>query len=73
MKILKSKEIKKLSALVRAKKRHMFRGRFGKRSVRKVSREKWQKWRKLRGIDIVFKKEYGLVPNTDKQVEKDYF
>jgi len=70
VKITKSKEIKKLSALVRAKKRHMFRGRFGKRSVRKVSREKWQKWRKPRGIDIVFKKEDGLVPGTGYMTPK---
>jgi len=70
VKITKSKEVNKLSALVRAKKRHMFRGRFGKRSVRKVSREKWQKWRKPRGIDIVFKKEDGLVPGTGYMTPK---
>ncbi len=70
VKITKSKEVKKLSALVRAKKRHMFRGRFGKRSVRKVSKEKWQKWRKPRGIDIVFKKEDGLVPGTGYMTPK---
>ena len=62
MKISKSKEIKLLSRLVRAKKKRMFRGRFGKRSIRKVSKKKWQKWRKPRGIDIYFKREDGLVP-----------
>ncbi len=70
VKITKSKEVKKLSALVRAKKRHMFRGRFGKRSIRKVSKEKWQKWRKPRGIDIVFKKEDGLIPGTGYRTPK---
>jgi len=64
VKISKSKAVKKLSALVQAKKRRMFRGRFGSRSVRKVSKEKWQKWRKPRGIDIYFKKEDGLVPGS---------
>jgi len=63
--IKKSDEVKKLSKLVREKKRRMFRGRFGKRgSVRKISTEKWQKWRKPRGLDIYFKKEDGLVPGS---------
>ena len=70
VKITKSKEIKKLSTLVRAKKRHMFRGRFGKRGVRKVSNEKWQKWRKPRGIDIYYNKEDGLVPGTGYMTPK---
>ena len=42
----------------------MFRGRFGSRSIRKVSNKKWQKWRLPRGLDIYFKKEDGLVPGT---------
>ena len=63
-KISKSKETKKLSKLVLSKKRRMFRGRFGKRSIRKISNKKWQKWRKPKGIDIYFKKEDGLVPGT---------
>jgi len=69
-KFTKSKQAKKLAVLVKAKKRRMFRGRFGSRSIRKVSNKKWQKWRKPRGIDIYFKKEDGLVPGTGYRTGK---
>ncbi len=69
-KISKPKNVKKLSKLVLGKKRHMFRGRFGKRSVRNVADKKWQKWRRPRGIDIYFKKEDGLVPGTGYRTAK---
>lgn len=70
-KIAKSKQVKRLSRLVRAKKRFMFRGRFGQRASRKVSNKKWQKWRKPRGIDIYFNREDGLVPGTGYQVARE--
>jgi large subunit ribosomal protein L32e len=70
-KISKPKKVKRLSRLVLAKKRRMFRGRFGKRSVRNVSDKKWQKWRKPRGIDIYFRKEDGLVPGIGYRVSRE--
>ena len=61
----KTKEIKAISKKVKAKKRYLFRGRFGSRnSVRNISDKKWQRWRKPRGIDIHFKIEDGLYPKT---------
>ena len=39
-----------------------FRGRFGKKSVRKITNKKWKKWRKVRGLDADLKKEYGAIP-----------
>gem|GEM_PF-691579 len=71
VKISKSKEVKRLSRLVRAKKRPMFRGRFGQRSVRSVKDAKWKRWRKPRGIDIYFRREDGLVPGTGYQRPKE--
>jgi large subunit ribosomal protein L32e len=52
---------KKLRNRIQQKKRALFRGRFGGRSVRRVSNEKWQKWRKTRGVDIHREDSDGLV------------
>ncbi|MDO8624679.1 MAG: eL32 family ribosomal protein [Candidatus Diapherotrites archaeon] len=52
---------KKLRNRILQKKRAMFRGRFGARSVRRVSLEKWQKWRKTRGVDILREDADGLI------------
>lgn len=41
-----------------------FRGHFGKRPLRKKSKEKWDKWRMPRGIDFNFKKKSGAKPKT---------
>jgi large subunit ribosomal protein L32e len=71
VKISKSKEVKRLSRLVMAKKRPMFRGRFGQRSIRNIRDAKWSRWRKPRGIDIYFNKEDGLVPGTGYQRPKE--
>jgi len=70
-KIAKSKQVKRLSRLVRAKRRYLFRGRFGRRSVLKVSKKKWQRWRQPRGIDIYFYREDGLVPGTGYKVARE--
>lgn len=71
VKISKSREVKRLSRLVLAKKRPMFRGRFGQRAVRSVKDAKWKRWRKPRGIDIYFRREDGLVPGTGYQRPKE--
>ncbi len=68
--VSKSKEAKRLAMLVKKKKRYLFRGRFGKRSVRNVSKRKWQRWRMPRGIDIYFKREDGRIPGTGYRTPK---
>jgi large subunit ribosomal protein L32e len=60
----KSPEAKRVAVRIKKKKRHLFRGRFGKRSVRRKSKKKWQRWRKPRGIDIYRNKEDGLYPKS---------
>jgi len=60
----KSKEVKALAAKIAKKKKLMFRGRFGNRSIRRIGNKKWQRWKKPRGIDIYFKQEDGLYPKT---------
>lgn len=57
-------EIKKIAEKIKKKHRIMFRGRFGKRGIRKVSNEKWQRWRAIRGIDMYTQKEDGAYPKT---------
>jgi len=41
-----------------------FRGRFGKKWLRRPSKKKWDKWRYPRGIDIKRKKEDGALPKS---------
>ncbi len=49
----KSARVQKAQALLKGKKhKPNFRGRWGKKSIRNISKPKWQKWRKPRGIDI---------------------
>ncbi|MCD6434755.1 MAG: 50S ribosomal protein L32e [Candidatus Diapherotrites archaeon] len=56
-------EAKKLKKLIKKlkKKKPVFRGRFGKKQIRRKSKEKWDKWRRPRGLDIRFYKEDGAV------------
>jgi len=70
VKVSKSSKVKALSARVRAKRRRLFRGRFGKKSIRKISNKKWQKWRRPKGIDIYFNIEDGLVPDTGYRTDR---
>ncbi|MCR4368416.1 MAG: hypothetical protein NUV67_00750 [archaeon] len=52
-----------LRAKVLGKNAHpVFRGRFGKRSVRKKSKAKWDKWRVPRGIDVKHVASDGFNP-----------
>ncbi|MAG21988.1 MAG: hypothetical protein CL943_01605 [Candidatus Diapherotrites archaeon] len=67
----KSKEVKAIAEKIKGKKKVMFRGRFGNRSIRRISNKKWQRWRKPRGIDIYFKQEDGLYPKTGYKTAKD--
>lgn len=63
-KIEKPESIRKLQKMIRKKSHPVFRGRFGKRKFRKVKSKKWDKWRMPRGIDIVKRKEDGMIPKT---------
>ncbi|MBU0636309.1 hypothetical protein KKE06_04760 [Candidatus Micrarchaeota archaeon] len=61
------KEVKarrKVQRKIAGKKRPTFKGRFGKRSIRKKGNKKWQRWRRPRGIDIRRTKEYGRIPRS---------
>ncbi|MBI4052578.1 MAG: hypothetical protein HY394_00900 [Candidatus Diapherotrites archaeon] len=60
----RSKETKKLQEKIRQKRRLLFKGRFGNRSIRRVANKKWQKWRKPRGIDNIRDIENGPIPKT---------
>jgi len=60
----RSKETKKLQEKIRQKRRLLFKGRFGNRSIRRVANKKWQKWRKPRGIDNIRDMENGPIPKT---------
>ncbi len=57
-----SKKLDKVKAQLRKQKLPVFRGRFGKKWLRRKSMEKWQKWRYPRGIDVSLKKEDGFMP-----------
>jgi large subunit ribosomal protein L32e len=66
----KPKELVKLIEKIKQKRKPVFRGRFGKKMIRRKSKEKWSKWRKPRGIDIKRKKEDGAIPSTGYRTEK---
>ncbi len=64
--------LEKRDAVRKKKSKPVFRGRFGKKSIRKVSGKKWSRWRKPRGIDICRYKEDGRIPTpgfgTDRNI-----
>ncbi len=67
----KTREVLEKIKLIRKKRRlPVFRGRFGKKSVRKVNKKKWKKWRKARGIDIKHNKEDGAIVKTGYRAAK---
>lgn len=47
--------------IIAGKQRHLFKGRFGKRHIRRKANKKWQRWRRNRGIDLHRRKEDGLI------------
>jgi large subunit ribosomal protein L32e len=59
----KSPEAKAIQkTLVDKKRLPIFRGRFGKKNIRRVSNKKWQKWRKPRSIDLDRGLQHGFTP-----------
>ncbi|PIU21108.1 MAG: hypothetical protein COT15_04115 [Candidatus Diapherotrites archaeon CG08_land_8_20_14_0_20_34_12] len=65
-----SKEILKVQKKIKAKKHVLFRGRFGKRRIRRISNKKWQRWRVPRGIDIEMKQHDGYRPKIGYRFAK---
>jgi large subunit ribosomal protein L32e len=66
-----AKEKRKLQEKIKKKRKPTFRGHFGKRSVRRKSKEKWDKWRVPRGADFHLKKEDGKAPSTGYRTSKE--
>lgn len=65
------KEILKKQKKIRGKKHVLFRGRFGKRRIRRISNKKWQRWRVPRGIDIEMKQHDGYRPKIGYRFAKE--
>lgn len=66
------KKLRKLQKKLKEKARPLFRGRFGNKSIRKISKKKWKKWRVPRGIDVArCKKEDGRIPQAGYRVKKE--
>ncbi|MCX8190362.1 MAG: 50S ribosomal protein L32e [Candidatus Diapherotrites archaeon] len=64
------KNISKTKKIIKNKKKPTFRGHFGKRSVRRKSKEKWNKWRYPRGADFNFEKADGKKPKSGYRTPK---
>ncbi len=58
----KSKEAKEIQKTLDKKRLPTFRGRFGKKNIRRKSKKKWQKWRKPRSIDLDRGLQHGFRP-----------
>ena len=66
-----AKEKRRLQEKIKKKRKPTFRGHFGKRSVRRKSKAKWDKWRVPRGADFHLKKEDGKAPGTGYRTSKE--
>lgn len=68
----KSEEAKENQKILEEKKGHpTFRGRFGKKNIRKKSIKKWQKWRKPRSIDLDRGLQHGFRPKIGYRNKKE--
>jgi len=65
------KQETKVQNRIKKKRKPTFRGHFGKRSVRRKSKKKWDKWRVPRGADFQLKKENGKAPNVGYGTKKE--
>ncbi len=67
----KSDEAYNLQKVLQTKKKvPTFRGRFGKKNIRRKSIEKWDKWRKPHGIDLDKGLNHGREPRIGFRREK---
>ncbi len=63
--VKKSTEALEAQKMLKSKKKHpTFRGRFGKRNIRRKSKAKWNKWRKSHGIDLDRGLQHGYRPKV---------
>lgn len=69
----KSAEAKKVQEKLSELKKKLptFRGRFGKKNIRKKSKAKWQKWRKPRSIDLDRGLQHGYRPKIGYRTERE--
>jgi len=67
----RDKKTLRLQRLLKRKHLPIFRGRFGVKSIRKKSIEKWQKWRKSRGEDTQRNQEDGAIPNSGYRTNRE--
>ncbi len=68
----KSSEAKENQKIIEDKKKHpTFRGRFGKKNIRRKSNKKWQKWRKPRSIDLDRGLQHGFRPKIGYRSKKE--
>jgi large subunit ribosomal protein L32e len=67
---VRNRKAEKIREKIKAKKKPVFRGRFGKKQTRRKSNEKWDKWRRPRGIDITRKSEDGAVVDIGYRTER---
>lgn len=68
----KSKEAFELMKKLKLKKKHpVFRGRFGKKNIRRKSIAKWDKWRLPQGIDLDKGREHGRQPRIGYRSQKE--
>ncbi len=71
-KIKKSKEALETQKRLKEKKGHpTFRGRFGKKNIRRKSIDKWNKWRKSHGIDLNKGMQHGFRPKIGYRGKKE--
>jgi len=68
----KSKEAVDVQKTLKDKKKlPTFRGRFGKKNIRRKSNKKWQKWRKPRSIDLDRGLQHGFTPKIGYRNKKE--
>jgi len=68
----KSKEAVDIQKTLKGKKKlPTFRGRFGKKNIRRKSNKKWQKWRKPRSIDLDRGLQHGYTPKIGYRNKKE--
>lgn len=69
----KSSEAKKVQETLKEVKKKLptFRGRFGKKNIRRKSKAKWDKWRKPRGIDLDRGLEHGYTPKIGYKTKSE--
>ncbi len=69
-KIMKDQKTKEIRETLKEKRKPNFWGRFGKKNLRTQRMKKFNKWRKPRGIDILFERNDGSIPQAGYRTPK---